>query len=155
LPAVEALLRGKKTPLGDEEAIGSDAQGGMMMKAAPAPALIVIEPDFLFQLLVIALNAPSAFSGHQMRERGVGWQGGQPVFGWFSFAVGPFDQEPLFRTQFGALVIPVGRWHPHAGKARAQLRVGAFAPCHHPPRRSGQGLGQLLDTDRLMIGISA
>ena len=150
------MPRGKKTPLGDEEAIGGDAQGGMMMKAAPAPALIVIEPDFLFQLLVIALNAPSAFGGgHQILERGVGWQGGQPVFGWFSFAVGPFDQEPLFRTQFGALVIPVGRWHPHAGKARAQRRVGALAPCHHPPRRSGQGQGQLLDTDRLMIGIPA
>src|SRR3954454_271291 len=43
--------------------------------------------------LVIALNAPSAFGGgHQILERGVGWQGGQPVFGWFSFAVGPFDQ---------------------------------------------------------------
>ena len=106
MPAVEALPRGKKTPLGDEEAIGGDAQGGMMMKAAPAPALIVIEPDFLFQFFVIALNAPSALGGgHQIRERGVGWQGGQPVFGWFSFAVGPFDQEPLFRTQFGALVI--------------------------------------------------
>jgi hypothetical protein len=73
LPAVEALPRGKKTPLGDEEAIGGDAQGGMMMEAAPATALIVIEPDFLFQLLVIALNAPSAFSGgHQILERGVG-----------------------------------------------------------------------------------
>src|SRR4051795_10446466 len=64
---------GKKTPLGDEEAIGGDAQGGMMMKAAPATALIVIEPDFLFQLLVIALDAPSAFGGgHQILERGVG-----------------------------------------------------------------------------------
>ena len=50
------MPRGKKTPLGDEEAIGGDAQGGMMMKAAPAPALIVIEPDFLFQFFVIALN---------------------------------------------------------------------------------------------------
>src|SRR4051795_464341 len=85
LPAVEALPRGKKTPLGDEEAIGGDAQGGMMMKAAPAPALIVIEPDFLFQFFVIALNAPSALGGgHQIRERGVGWQGGQPV--WLGFA---------------------------------------------------------------------
>ena len=92
MPAVEALLRGKKTPLGDEEAIGGDAQGGMMMKAAPATALIVIEPDFLFQLLVIALNAPSALGGgHQILERGVGRQ--EPV--WFGFAVGPLDQEPL------------------------------------------------------------
>jgi hypothetical protein len=77
-----------------------------MMKAAPAPALIVTEPDLLFQFLVVALDAPSAFGGgHQVRERGVGWQGGQPVFGWFGFAVGPLDQEPLFRTQ---LVIAVG-----------------------------------------------
>jgi hypothetical protein len=103
--------------------------GGMMMKAGPATALIVTESDFLLQLSVIALDAPSAFGGgHKIRERGVGRQGGQPVFGRFGFAVGPLDQEPLVRTQLGALVIAVGRSHPHAGKARAQLRVGALAP---------------------------
>jgi hypothetical protein len=130
--------------------------GGMMMKAGPATALIVTEPDLLFQFLIVALDAPSALGGgHQILERGVGRQGGQPVFGRFGFGVGPLDQEPLLGTQLGALVIAVGRGHPHAGKARAQRRVGALAPCHHPPRRSGQGLGQLLDTDRLMIGIPA
>ncbi len=109
------VAEGEKTPLGDEEAIGGDAQGGMMMKAAPATALIVIEPDFLFQFFVIALNAPSAFGGgHQILERGVGRQGGQPVLGRLGFAVGPLDQEPLFSTQFGALVIAVGRRHPPA-----------------------------------------
>src|SRR3954466_16280448 len=75
LPAVEALPRGKKTPLGDEEAIGGDAQRPMMMEAAPAPALIGIEPDFLFQFLVIALTPSSAFSGgHQIRDPPVRWQ---------------------------------------------------------------------------------
>jgi len=73
LPAVEALPRGKKTPLGDEEAIGGDAQGGMVVMAAPATALIVVEPDFLFQFLVVPLDPPSALGGgHQIPERGVG-----------------------------------------------------------------------------------
>ena len=61
MPAVEALPRGKKTPLGDEEAIGGDAQGGMMMKAAPAPALIMSKPEFLLQFLIVALNPPAQF----------------------------------------------------------------------------------------------
>ena len=89
----------------------------MMMKAAPAAALIVTKPDFLFQFFVIALNAPFG-GGHQILERGVGRQ--EPVFGRLSFAVGPLDQQPLLGTQLGALLIPVGRGHPHAGKARAQ-----------------------------------
>src|SRR5262245_19832820 len=32
-----------------------------MMKAAPAPALVVVEPDFLFEFLIIALDAPAHF----------------------------------------------------------------------------------------------
>src|SRR3954467_8753459 len=115
----------------------------MMMKAAPATALIVIEPDFLFQFFVIALNAPSAFGGgHQILERDVGRQ--EPVFGRLGFAVGPLRQEALPRAapparappggpRPGAPVPRGGRGPPHAGKARARRGVGARAPRHAPP----------------------
>ncbi len=42
--AAEAVLRGKKAPLANEEAISRDAQGGVMMEAAPAPPFVVIKP---------------------------------------------------------------------------------------------------------------
>ena len=48
--------------MGDQEALSRDAQCGVMMKAAPAAALVVVEPDFLFELLIIALDAPAHFS---------------------------------------------------------------------------------------------
>src|SRR6476646_3022669 len=56
--------------------------GGVMMEATPAPSFVVPEAEFLFQLLVIALDPPTQFreidqaiEGHVRRE------GGQPVFG--------------------------------------------------------------------------
>jgi hypothetical protein len=52
-------LRGKTTSLANEEAISGDAQGGMVMKAAPAAAFVVIQTKLLFQFLVIALNSPA------------------------------------------------------------------------------------------------
>jgi hypothetical protein len=47
--------------LGDQEAVSRDAQRGVMMKAAPAAALVVVEPGFLFEFLIIALDASAHF----------------------------------------------------------------------------------------------
>ena len=41
--AAEAVLRGKKAPLANEEAVSRDAQGGVMMEATPTSPLKVIE----------------------------------------------------------------------------------------------------------------
>ena len=127
-----ASPRGKRAPLGDEEAVGGDAQGGVVVEAAPAPALIVIEPDLLLQFLVIALDPPSQLGGgHQLRERGVGGQGRQPVFGRLGFAVGPLDQEPLL----GARLARRHRGGP-AGPARRQSARPAAWPCPRATSRS-------------------
>ena len=50
-------LRGNPRPLGDQESVGGDAQGGVMMEAAPAAPFIVSQAQFLFELLVIARDA--------------------------------------------------------------------------------------------------
>src|SRR5215208_7859723 len=57
--AAPAAEGGKPRPLGDQEGIGGDAQRGMMMEATPAASLVVPEAEFLFQLLVIAFDAPA------------------------------------------------------------------------------------------------
>ena len=49
---------GNPHPFGDQEAIGCDAKRGVMVEAAPAAALVVPKPQFLLELLVIALDAP-------------------------------------------------------------------------------------------------
>src|SRR3954449_80846 len=52
-------LEGEKAPLANEEAVSRDAQGGVMMKATPAPSLVVIKPQLLLQLLIVALDPPA------------------------------------------------------------------------------------------------
>src|SRR5579864_6171175 len=44
----EGARGGNRTPLGDEESIGRDGERRVVVEAAPAPAFVVIEPDFLF-----------------------------------------------------------------------------------------------------------
>ena len=56
-------MRGEKTSLANEEAIGRKAQGGVMMKAAPTSSFIMIEPKFLLEILIIPLNPPAQL-GH-------------------------------------------------------------------------------------------
>ena len=50
---------GNRPLFGDQEAISCDAQTAVVMKTTPSPALIVAETDFLLEVLIIALNAPS------------------------------------------------------------------------------------------------
>ncbi len=67
-----------------------------MMESALASALIMARTEFLLEVLVIALNAPAQLgSVDQEFAAGIGGRGGQPVFGWLSFASGPFDQAPF------------------------------------------------------------
>ena len=54
---VGSARQGEKTSLANEEAIGRNAQGGVMMKAAPTPSFIMIEPKFLLEVLVIPLGS--------------------------------------------------------------------------------------------------
>jgi len=46
-------------PLSEQETVGGDAQAGVMMKAAPAPALVVAQAEILLEVLVVALDTPT------------------------------------------------------------------------------------------------
>lgn len=71
----EPRVRGKKASLGDEEAIGGDAQRGVVVKASPAATLVVAEPEFLLELLIVTLDPPAPLGrGDQILERRVGGQ---------------------------------------------------------------------------------
>src|SRR3982751_5171059 len=96
---------GNPGPFGDQEAIGGDAQTGMVVEAAPAAALVVPEPKFLLELLVVALDAPSELGEFdQALEGDILGQGREPVFGGLLLAFRPLDQEPFRRAQ---LIQPV------------------------------------------------
>src|SRR3954452_12560292 len=96
--ADEALLRGEKAALGDQKAVGCDAQAGMMMKAAPVAALVVAKAEFLLELLVVPLDPPARLGSlHEALQRGAPGQVGEPVLGWLGVSFRPLDQQPLLR----------------------------------------------------------
>ena len=44
---------------GDEEAVGRDAQGCVMVDATPATPFLVTEPDLLLEFLIVTPDAPT------------------------------------------------------------------------------------------------
>jgi hypothetical protein len=52
---------GESSPARRSGSVGRDAQRGVMMQAAPAAALGMVEPDFLLEVLVVALDTPAHF----------------------------------------------------------------------------------------------
>ena len=105
-----------------------------MMEAAPAASLIVSQAQFLFELLVIALDPPAQFRqiNHPI-EGGVQRDGGQPVFGGLGLALGPFDQQPLLIPRFGPPFVAMGGPHSNPGKARGQRSRASLAPGNRLP----------------------
>ena len=54
-----AACQGEKASLGDEEAIGRDAERGVVVKATPAAALVAAAPEFLLEFLIVTLDQPT------------------------------------------------------------------------------------------------
>ena len=42
-----------------------------MMKATPAPSLVVAQAEFLLKLLIVPFNAPAHFGGFDQIDKGV------------------------------------------------------------------------------------
>src|SRR5215210_3900762 len=123
---------GNSHPFGDQEAPGSHrphAQTGMVVEAAPAAPLVVPEPEFLLELLVIAFDAPPELGkfDHPL-EANVLRQGREPVFGGLLFSLGPLDQEPFLRAQRAQPVVAMSGSPPHSCKARGEPVGCALAP---------------------------
>ena len=84
------------------------------METAPVASFVMAKAKFLFELLVIALNAPACFDAvHQCRERHVLRVRREPVTGRLRFAFRPFDDEPFLLARR----IAMGRAYPYSGKA--------------------------------------
>jgi len=50
---------GNGLPFGDQESMGRDTQGGVVVKAAPAAAFITPKAKLLLESAIVALDAPS------------------------------------------------------------------------------------------------
>ena len=62
--------RGEKASLANEEAVGRQAQGDVVVQAAPGASLEVAEPDLLLEVSIVLLDPPAALGmAHQIGER--------------------------------------------------------------------------------------
>src|SRR5215213_11878965 len=128
----------------------------MVVEAAPTTALGVPEPEFLLELLVVALNAPPELGEFDhAREANVLWQGREPVLGGLLLALRPLDQEPFLQARLSQPVIAMSGSHPHPCKARGEPIGCALAPGDLGPRRLRQSKRQRLDRGRLVLAIPA
>src|SRR5215207_5111709 len=128
----------------------------MVVEAAPAAALVMPEPEFLLELLVVAFDAPPELGEfNHAREANVLRQGREPVFGGLLLAVRPLDQEPFLRAHLAQPVVAMSGSHPHPCKARGEPIGCALAPGNLGPRLLRQSKRQRLDRGRLVLAIPA
>jgi hypothetical protein len=68
----------------------------VVVETAPATPLVVPEPEFLLEFLVVAFNAPPELGQlDQTLKADVLRQGREPVLGGLLVSFGPLDQEPF------------------------------------------------------------
>src|SRR5215218_5637470 len=149
-----SALEGEKAPLANEEAVSRDAQGGVMVKATPAPSFVVIKPEFLLQLLVVPFDPPAQLGdADQVNQGGRRRQGRQPVLARLLLPLRPLDQQPFLGVRLGPPVVAVRRPHSHGDEAPLQFAAAAFPPAYRLPSARWQGQGEILGSDRLVLGI--
>ena len=99
------------------------------MEAAPAAALVMPEPEFLLEFLVVALDPPAQFRRiDQALEGDVLRQGREPVLGWLASPRRPLDQQPFLRTRRPQEGVAMGR--AHAVRAKREVSP-SFVPSRH------------------------
>ena len=112
-----------------------------MMKPAPTSSLEMPQPQFLLQFFVIALDDPTLLGQvDQVLDFRLRRQGRQPILGGLGFSFRPFDEQPLLRTGFGALLIPMRRADTEQSKPRTESMFRAFSPGDALPRLLRQAL---------------
>src|SRR3982751_2105771 len=107
----------------------------MVVEAAPAAALVVPEPEFLLELLVVAFDAPPELGRfNKALETNVLRQGREPVLGGLPLAFRPLDHEPFLRARFAQPIVAMSGSHPHPCEARGEPIGAALAPSDLRPR---------------------
>src|SRR5260370_11343702 len=142
---------GNRLPFGDQESVSRDAQRGVVVEASPTSPFEVSKPELLFQLLIIALDAPAQLGQiDQAFEGDVCGQRREPIFGRLLLAFGPFDQQPFLATQLAT----TGGAHTDARQARGQSTRSALAPADRAPGALRHVERKRFDRDRLLLALT-
>src|SRR4249920_3678597 len=122
-----------------------------MVEPSLASAFVMAEPNFLFQILKVALDAPAQLGGiDKVSESRVCRQRRKPEFGRSLLGFRPFHEQPFFRPWLGAPGIAMRRPDAHSRKARDKRAARSLPPANRLPRLARQSLGEVADLDRLL-----
>jgi hypothetical protein len=97
----------------------------MVMKPTPSAPVEVPKTKLLFEILVVALDAPPHFGNvNEPLCRCIFGQCREPVFGRLGFAKRPLNQQAFLVARSGAPIITV--WGPHAQRRKSRAQCGVF-----------------------------
>lgn len=89
---------GESSAFAEQESIGGDAERDVMVEATPAAPLIVTQPEFLLEVLIVPLDPPAQLDGvDQRKPADAGGQRGQKVLRRLGLLGRPLDQAPFPR----------------------------------------------------------
>ncbi len=123
----------------------------MVVEASPSAAFVVAQAKFLFEFEIVALDPPAQLGqvDHAL-ERDVVWQRGESIVIGVVSALGPLDQQPLFRRRLASLGVFARRADPQPGKARGQRYVASFSPFDLLPGIGGELHCERFDRNRVV-----
>jgi len=137
-------------PLPQQEGVSQADQRDVMMPALPAAPFVMVQSQFLFQLLIVLFDSPAQFGQlHQASERDPLGQVREPILrGSFGLG-GPLDEQPD-RFQLGSVVKMAMRGlHPASRKAAPLCASTALSPGHGSPPLGRPSRGQIAQGLRL------
>src|SRR3989449_8378631 len=116
----------------------------------------MIETELVFQFEVVAFDAPTQLrQAHELGQRRIGRQRGQPELGGCRFVARPFDEEPLFGTGRMTVHRGMGGADPSASESGVHGAAGPLPPGAAAPGAAGQLDRELSDGDRSVTGAAA
>ena len=154
-----------RTPFGDQESVGRDAESHVVVKASPASSFIVIEAKFLLELLIVALDPPAHFGGYdEPLKVGIGPKGRKPIFGRRAVALRPFGFVDAFAAcntsreksaDSDLASCPVDRGERRSAGLRARWRPTARPrPDNCPACQAGRNIAGRRRPNEFLLGKS-
>jgi hypothetical protein len=118
----------------------------VVVESGPVAAIVVVEANFVLELLVVAFDAPTKLDRiHQVRDGRLGPDVGKPELARCRFALRPFDEQPFLRAAVrqesplsgvamsGDVPVPAKAWAMAAGCPRS---TPSLRPAPRPRRPS-------------------
>ena len=115
---------------GNDERVAAKDDRDVMVPARKSPAFVVVESEFVFEILIRAFDSPALHhSSYELLLRRSSGQRAEETVRWFVLVVAPFDQQPHRLTLVDAALGVVVRGDDTAKREpRRKVLLGARPP---------------------------